>query len=262
MTAIKDIILYLDTIAPPEQKDEVDNIGLMVGSTQRLVSKAILCLDVTKDVIKEAKDVSAQLIISHHPFIFRPISNITDQTLLGSKILDVIKNDISVFSAHTNLDSSEQGINAYIAELLELKNIKRFDIEDSEWQGGRIGDLPKILTVKELADKLQKILKDDTLRTVGSVEKEVKKVAFISGGAGKTEYLNAAISQNADCYISADFMHHVMLEAYEKDFALIICSHYYMERVILSRLKKMLEKVFCDVEFVLSKTEKNPVNSL
>jgi len=262
MTLIKDIVQYLDTVAPPEQKDEVDNIGLIVGHMQEEVTAAVLCLDVTVDVIKEAKDIGAQLVISHHPFIFRPISSITDQTLLGKKITDVIKNGISVFSAHTNLDASEQGINAYIAKMLRLKNIKRFDQPDSSWQGGRMGQLESSLTLKQLAKKLKDILNDDTVRTVGNLQKQIEKVAFISGGAGKSEYLDAAISSGADCYISCDFAHHVMLEAYEKDFPIIICSHYYMERIILASLKELLDAKFSGVKFLLSQKEKNPVSIL
>lgn len=262
MTLNKDIFRYLDIIAPPEQKDETDNIGLIVGQTEDKVTKALLCLDVTVDVINEAKNLNAQLIISHHPFIFRPISNITDQTILGKKIIKVIKSGISVFSAHTNLDSSEQGINAFIAKMLGLKNVKRFDQSDSEWQGGRIGELQNPMTLNQLSIKLKEILKDDTIRTVGNSNKKIEKAAFISGGAGKSEYLNSAISSGADCYISCDFAHHVMLEAYEKDFQLIICSHYYMERVILSYLKELLENKFSDVEFFISQNEQNPVRSL
>ncbi|HEY8390225.1 MAG TPA: Nif3-like dinuclear metal center hexameric protein [Clostridia bacterium] len=259
---IKDIIQYLNIIAPPEQKEDWDNIGLIVGNSQDEVTIALLCLDVTIDVIQEAKNLGAQLIISHHPFIFRPISSITNETFLGKKILEVIKSGISVFSAHTNLDASDQGINAYIAELLELNNVKRFDLLDSTWQGGRMGELKEPMTLKQLARKVQEVFNDDMIRYSGNAQNQIKKIAFISGGAGKTDYIDAAISRGIDCYISADFNHHSMLEAYEKDFPVIYCSHYYMERIILKRLKELLNQKFDGVEFILSTTEQNPMSRL
>lgn len=260
MAKLNQIIEYMNQIAPPEQKDEGDNIGFLVGRLDSNIDKCILCLDITHKVIQESIESGAQLIISHHPFIFKPIHSITDQTLQGKKILDVIKNDINVFCAHTNLDASEQGINDYIAKLLDLRNVKRFDTQDSTWQGGRIGDLKEPTSLLELANKLKTILQDNSIRIVGHKDKPIQKIAFISGGAGKTEYLRASIDLGADCYISADFMHHVALEAYERDFGLILCSHYSMERVILKRLQELLSQEFASVEFVISSKEQNPID--
>lgn len=259
MANLRQIIDYMNQIAPPEQKEEGDNIGFLAGRINSKIEKCVLCLDATLEVLQESMDLGAQLIISHHPFIYRPVNAITDQTLQGEKILRAIKNDINIFCAHTNLDASEQGINDYIAELLNLQNIKRFDAADSVWQGGRMGELQEKTTLIEIAQRIKTLFQDDSVRIAGNKDKPVKKIAFISGGAGKTEYLRAAIDSGADCYISGDFTYHVALEAFERDFGIIICSHYCMERIILKRLYKLLSEKFSDVEFIISQKEKNPI---
>jgi dinuclear metal center YbgI/SA1388 family protein len=259
MADLRQIIDYMNQIAPPEQKEEGDNIGFLVGRPDSKINKCVLCLDITSEVLKECLEVGARLIISHHPFIYKPLNSITDQTLQGKKILMAIKGDINIFSAHTNLDASEQGINDYIAKLLELENIKRFDTADSVWQGGRMGELKEQTTLIELAQRIKTLIQDDSVKIAGKEDKPVKKIAFISGGAGKPEYLRAAIDAGADCYISGDFSYHVALEAFERDFGVIICSHYCMERIILERLYKLLSQKFSDVEFIISKKEKNPI---
>ncbi|HEY8423807.1 MAG TPA: Nif3-like dinuclear metal center hexameric protein [Clostridia bacterium] len=260
MAKLKEIIDFMEKIAPPEQKEQGDNVGFLVGRLQSEISTCVLCLDVTLDVLEESVKSGAQLIISHHPFIYRPVSAITDQTLQGKKILEAIKHDINIFSAHTNLDSSEQGVNDALAKLLELESVERFDALDSAWQGGRMGYLKRPMTLAKLACKLKNILDDKTVKIAGKKDKVIKKAAFIAGGAGKTEYLRAAIDLGADCYISGDFSHHVALEAYERDFGIIWCSHYSMERVILKRLYELLTKEFSGVKFIISQKEKNPVS--
>lgn len=261
MVKVKDIAKYLEEVAPLEQVDEGDNVGLSIGDFESDIEKAVLCLDVTTDVIRECADMGAKMIISHHPFIFNPINRIIQEDLSGRKIIEVIKNGINVYSAHTNLDSSVQGINEYIAKELKLTDIKRFG-EKSKWQGGRIGKLDRKYPLKELVEKCKTIFSDSDIRSVGNADTLIQTVAFISGGAGKKNYLSAAIKAEAECYISADFLYHVMLEAYEQKFPLIICNHYSMERVILKDLKKRLDNKFKSVGFFISAREKTPLERL
>ncbi|HEY8443424.1 MAG TPA: Nif3-like dinuclear metal center hexameric protein [Clostridia bacterium] len=262
MAKLSEIIDFLNQIAPPEQKEDWDNIGFLTGQKDAKIYKCVLCLDVTSAVLDESIELGANLIVSHHPFIFKPINSITDQTLQGRKLLKAIKNDINVFSAHTNLDSSEQGINDYIARLLDLKDITRFGLKNCDWQGGRIGELKEPVKLIELAKKLKTLLNDDSVRIVGKKDGLVKKIALISGGAGKPEYLTAAVNAGADCYVSGDFSYHAALEAFERDFSFIICSHYCMERVILNRLRGLLAERFADVQFIISQKEQNPVEAI
>lgn len=262
MANLRQIIDYMNQIAPPEQKEEGDNIGFLAGRINSKIEKCVLCLDATLEVLQESMDLGAQLIISHHPFIYRPVNAITDQTLQGEKILRAIKNDINIFCAHTNLDASEQGINDYIARLLDLKDITRFGLKNCDWQGGRIGELKEPVKLIELAKKLKTLLNDDSVRIVGKKDGLVKKIALISGGAGKPEYLTAAVNAGADCYVSGDFSYHAALEAFERDFSFIICSHYCMERVILNRLRGLLAERFADVQFIISQKEQNPVEAI
>ncbi len=130
---VKDIIKAMEKIAPPSLKESYDNVGLMVGDKEKEVHKVLLALDCTKKVIEEAKKNNIDLIITHHPLIFRKPSRIVKDDLQGFKIIELIKNDISLFSSHTNLDSVKGGINEEIVNILGFKSKKI--IEESKVLG-------------------------------------------------------------------------------------------------------------------------------
>lgn len=111
MKKVKDVIGVMEEFAPKTLKEDFDNVGLMVGDKEKKVEKILLALDCTLNVIEEAKEKKVDLIITHHPLIFRKPNSITTDTLIGKKIIELIKNDISLYSSHTNLDSAEKGLN-------------------------------------------------------------------------------------------------------------------------------------------------------
>ncbi|MEG0238318.1 MAG: Nif3-like dinuclear metal center hexameric protein, partial [Clostridium sp.] len=117
-TKVQNIINYMENIAPEVLKEDFDNVGLMVGSKEKEVNRVLLALDCTKEVLGEAIDNNCDMIITHHPLIFRKPSRIISDDLIGSKIIDLIKNDIALYSSHTNLDSAKDGINKTIVEML------------------------------------------------------------------------------------------------------------------------------------------------
>lgn len=117
---LNDFIKIMEEIAPPSLKEDFDNVGLMVGDRKKEVSKVLVALDCTK--INKAEELNVDLILTHHPLIFKKPSSITTDTLLGSKIIELIKNDINLYSAHTNWDSVKNGINDTIVEVLGMKS--------------------------------------------------------------------------------------------------------------------------------------------
>ncbi|HOV26737.1 MAG TPA: Nif3-like dinuclear metal center hexameric protein [Pseudobacteroides sp.] len=128
----KDIMNYLEEIAPPHLCEDWDNIGLMIGSKNKKVDKILICLDITKQVVKEAIEQKADMIISHHPFLFKGIKRINPEDPKGELIYNLIREDICVYSAHTNLDFAESGLNYTLAKTLGLKDIKNLRIHKKE----------------------------------------------------------------------------------------------------------------------------------
>ena len=135
MKKVRDIIEAMESLAPSFLKEDFDNVGLMIGDREKEVKKVLLALDCTLKVVEEAKENNVDLIITHHPLIFRKPNRIVPDDLLGYKITELIKNDIALYSSHTNLDSAKNGINKTIVEMLGFKSneiiekskIKSFD---------------------------------------------------------------------------------------------------------------------------------------
>lgn len=127
-----DIIKFMEEFAPPQLAEDWDNVGLMLGSREDTIKRVMVCLDVTPEVIEAAEAAGVNLIVSHHPFIFKGLKRISREDLKGKMIMDLIKNGINVYSAHTNLDVTDGGINQYLSGLLglgNLKNLKKYKTE-------------------------------------------------------------------------------------------------------------------------------------
>ncbi len=228
MTTVKNIYDYINSIAPFDTQEEWDNAGFLIGEFRKEVKKAVLCLDVTKAVAEYAKDVEADLIISHHPVIFNGIKNVKK----GSAVYTCIENDIAVISAHTNFDLAESGINYNLAMRLGLND----------------------MSIDDFAQFVSYTLDVSGLRYTDT-EKPVKIIAV--GGGACEEYIELAV-QNADCFVTGDMKYHAMLECAENSYAVISAGHYETEHDSFIMLMDKLKALFADVEF-LSANQKNPV---
>lgn len=167
---VKDISREMEKLAPIFLKEDFDNVGLMVGSKDKEVKKVLLALDCTKDVIEEGKREGVDLIITHHPLIFRKPSRIVNDDLQGWKIIELIKNDISLYSSHTNLDSTKDGINEEIVKVLGFSQGKL--IESSKVRGfeecglGRVVYLDSEIELNNLINIVKEKLGISSLRVV------------------------------------------------------------------------------------------------
>lgn len=266
MAKVKDVMAVMRKIAPEEYcfKEEYDNIGLIVGDENADVKKVLCCLDVTNAVLEEAVKIHADMIVSHHPMIFYPIKNVTTSDVQGAKIFTAIKNGISIFAAHTNLDFVRDGINDFVAAGLGLMNIHTIYPYVNESEGlGRIGSLSTKQCCTALKSELETLLKDHYIRIVGEPFSEVMHIAVINGaGGGDTKYVDMAINAGADCLITADVKHHVAIYAKDRGLVLIEPQHFTMEYSYIARLVQIL-KIECkaqklDFEIVQSVREVNP----
>lgn len=257
MKTVKDIIKVMEKIAPVKLKEDFDNVGLMVGNKEKEVSKILLALDCTLDVIKEAKDNGVDLIITHHPLIFQKPRNITMDTLQGRKIIELIKNDISLYSSHTNLDSVKGGLNQTIVELLGYKDIgviekNRFS-EDQNDGLGRLVELKGETSIYEIIENVKEKLEIDNLRIVKGNEK-VNKLAIINGsGQG---FIAKAISMGADCIITGDTTYHFASDCKENGISIIDIGHFLSEWKVFLKVMDRVKESVTDIEFI----ESNKVN--
>lgn len=232
---INDIIERLEKAFPKELAYEWDNVGLLVGDRDREVKNVVVCLDVTQDVIEFAKNADSQLIISHHPVLFSPINRINGDTKTGRLLLDAIENKIAIYSAHTNCDKAENGINTRLAEMFDLK-----DVEPLEEDGlGRIGNLKKPLPLCEFA-KLAEEKLSVKVRFCGDTKTTVSKVAICSGSGGDT--LGVAIEKCADVLLTGDTKYHQMLDI-KNDIAVVDAGHFGTEVIVT----EIFAEILCDM---------------
>ena len=226
---IADIISILEGFAPPVLAEEWDNVGLMVGSVEGKCTGIMLALDLTLDVIAQAKNEKCNLIVTHHPFIFHPIKHVDFTESKGDAIRELIKNDITVYSMHTNLDKAAHGLNDTLANILGGSDIMFegigviFEIEPQS-----LGDFAK---------KVSSILHDKSVRIVGSPDRMISRVYAVSG-SGASEYDRA--KKCADVMLTGDFKHHNYIDAVNDDFALVEYSHFASEIIMQDILARVL----------------------
>lgn len=240
MTTVKDIYDFLCAAAPLELQMSFDNSGFLVGRSDREVKRALLSLDVTADVIDEAIEQRAELIISHHPVIFSAIKKLTDD-----KLLRLIEKSIAVISMHTNLDIADGGVNDVLLSLLGAECDEALDGDGC----GRIGELPSAMNFDDFLNICKSRLNSKGLRYY-SAGKPVKRLAVMGGAGG--DFAALAFEKNCDTYVTADIKYNRFLEAAEMGLNLIDADHFCTENPVMPVLKKRLCAAFPNVEFNLS----------
>lgn len=214
-----------------------DNVGLLVGNGKDIVKGILVCLDLTDQSVSEAVEVGANLIVTHHPVIFDGIKSVTSDSL----IYRVIRNGISVISAHTNLDAAEGGINDYLCELVGLTNVIIPEKEEGIFfTVGRIGEFEKPISADDLAEKLSAVLSAN-VRYVGE-NSFIKRLAVCSGGGGSL--FREALSTGADAYLTGDVKHDVFMDSHNIGFTVFDAGHFSTEDIIINPLCELLKKAF------------------
>ena len=249
MNKVKDIKNAIERLAPCSLAEEWDNVGLMLGDAEQYVSTVFICLDVTSENVQKAIDCDADLIISHHPLIFSPLKNILDTDVSGSIISTLIRNNISVYSAHTNLDKADGGMNDVLADKLALSDVRHF----KDGTIGRIGELETPVELADFKDFVKNVLDCRSIRYVGTPDETVKTVAVCSGAGGDGIY--SAYNEGADVYVTSDIKHHEAQLAYELGINLIDAGHFETENIICEFLKEYLEEIMPDITVFSSDAE-------
>ncbi len=257
MLTVKDIMRELEQFAPKELAEPWDNVGLMVGNMNQRVTTVFVCLDVTSENVKRAIDYGADLIVSHHPLIFSPVNRIIEQDVSGKILRALIRNEISVYSAHTNLDHADGGMNDVLASRLSLTDVRRFtDSECINETGnpidniGRVGRLEGAMAMEDFVEFVQHALSCHSIRYVGNPESAVQTVAVASGSGGSGIW--AAYRSGADVYVTSDIKHHEAQLAAELGINLVDAGHFETENTICSFMADFLESRFEELNVIPS----------
>ena len=248
MATVNDILVFLETLAPVNLKMEWDNVGLLCGSRSTEVTKILVALDPFEGVCREAAEVGAELIVTHHPLIFQPTKSITDETAIGRSIQLLCRHGISAVNAHTNLDVAPGGVNDVLAAKLGLQKIAT--LEGGLLRMGEVAEqgLPTFLgSVKEK-------LGCDGLRYV-SGGKPVHKVAV--GGGSCADAMLEALAAGCDTFVTADCKYNQFWDAHDLGLNLIDAGHFHTENPIVPVLAEKIAAAFPEIEVKISETHRD-----
>ncbi len=266
VSRVQDIVKSLDAIAPGRLAEIWDNCGLQCGNLSWSVKKIWVSLDPSYEVVKAACDDNADLLVTHHPLFFKPVKSIDTATIPGKIVELSMQNKLSIYSIHTNLDSAEDGLNDLFAELVGLRDLIPFipssegDIVHTGEGLGRVGYLPKPLTLPVLAKNLKGKLGSESIRISGDLHKKVEKVVVCTGSG--SSFINEFIASGADVYITGDLRYHDVRMVEDAGLGVIDAGHFASEFIVVNflseKIKTHLSELGLHVEIIASDLEKDP----
>lgn len=237
MTTVSNIYNFIDFTAPFNTALEFDNVGLLVGDKEAEVTRAVIALDITAEVVQEAVKLKAQLIISHHPVIFNPMKNLPSDSVPYL----LARNQIAAICAHTNLDIAPSGVNTCLAEAVGLSNMKYHGK-----YAAVTGRLDRTMTAAEFARHVKKVLHCNGLRYTD--RKDPIATVAVCGGAGG-DFVYDAVALGVDALVTGEIKHHEILFANAHNLCIVDGSHYRTEDLVIDNLLRRLSRTFMSVDF-------------
>ncbi|MGN9164609.1 Nif3-like dinuclear metal center hexameric protein [Tissierellaceae bacterium HCP3S3_D8] len=240
---VADIIEIMEEWAKPYLVDAWDNTGFQIGDLKRDIAKILIALDLDRNILDMAIKYDYDMIITHHPTIFKPLKSITSESYKGRLVLDIIKNNIVVYNAHSNLDMAEEGVSHQLADILGLRDtetLKRVVTQDDNTYGyGRIG-MVEHMPLTEYLNIVKKKLEVDSIIVYGDKDIEINRVA-VCGGSG-SDFIYDAYASGADIYITGDIKYHDAQLGYELGLTIVDAGHFNTEKIVLPAIKKRLDE--------------------
>ena len=237
---VRDIINVIEEFAPSSIQEGWDNSGLCIGSPDDEVTSILLALDCTPELIDEAVECGADMIVTHHPLIFSGLKKISSDDLVGRAVIKAIKNGISIYAAHTNADKVLSGVSGAMARRLGLENVSILADEGDGTGLGVVGTLPQPLTSRQALELVKEKFGLKVVKSSKPVEGPVTKVAMC-GGSGAS-LIKAAQKAGAQLYISGDISYHNFFT--QNDFMIMDIGHYESEIDIVEILFSLIKKNF------------------
>lgn len=248
MTTVTDVMNYMENLAPHAMQMDWDNAGLNCGSPNAPVKKIMVALDPFEHVCREAADWGADLLLTHHPLLFRPVSALTDDSAINRGLMTLIRHNISHFCAHTNLDCADGGVNDALAAVLGLENISKVDGDSMGLL--RRGEVPE-QSLEDFLDTVKTQLHCDGLKYCAS-GKAVHKVAV--GGGSCADAIPAVIAAGCDTFVTADVKYNQFWNAREQGLNLIDAGHFHTENPVVAVLAAKIAAEFPEIEVKISET--------
>lgn len=260
MATVKDILNFVQSLAPTYMKESWDKVGLNCGHMDAPVTKILVALDPFADVCKEAKDVGAQLLVTHHALIWQP-GFVTDETAWGKNTLYLIENRIAHINAHTNLDCAPGGVNDTLAQALGLTNISVISPAGTNEEGRPYGLLRQGEVAEQTLESFMTTVKENLgcpgLRYADG-GKPVRKVAV--GGGACAGFLQQAVSAGCDTFVTADVRYNQFWDAHDLGINLIDAGHFHTENPVCQVLADAISKNFPEITVIISKNHADTMN--
>lgn len=253
---LREVIDALERLAPPRLQDEWDNSGLQVGFPETEISGILVCLDITEAIVEEAVAAGCNLIVSHHPLLFKPLRQVSDTTYQQRCVVRALAAGISIYSAHTSLDNAPGGVNHKIAALLGLQEFRwLLPKEDEDAGSGLVGELPQGETDSDFFARMKRVFGVQCLRHSAPDGRQIRRVA-LCGGAGAF-LLREAVRAGADCFLSGEFHYH----DYFENGGVLLCElgHYQSEQYTQDLLQTYLEAHCPGIRVVKTARDTNPI---
>ena len=256
---VKDILNCITEIAPLHWQESYDNAGLQVGDLNAEAYKALICLDITEAIVDEAIAKECDLIVSHHPLIFRGLKHLTPETYIERAVMKAVKHDIAMISMHTNLDNSYLGVSRVLADRLGLKNLNLLQPSESEPEvcgAGMIGEFDTAMEEKDFLQLVAETIGSPCLRHSVLTGRKVKKVA-LCGGSG-SPFMPDALRQKVDAYLTADIKYHDFFVP-EGNVLLVDGGHFETEQFTKELICELIRKKFPTFAAEIAETRTNAV---
>ncbi|MCP0886179.1 Nif3-like dinuclear metal center hexameric protein [Ligilactobacillus sp. WILCCON 0076] len=268
MVKVRDIVTCFEEFAPSQLAEPGDPIGLQIGNLDQEVHKMMVTLDVRPEVVAEAIAKDVDFIFAHHPVLFRPIKHFDLAVPQNKMYAQIIQNGITVYGAHTNLDSAQNGMNDWLATALGLQQVEVLEpnqqIGNLVYGLGRIGNLNHVMTVQQFADKCKQVFNLQGLRVIANdLGKKIKRVAILGGSGGK--FYPAALNSKADAYVTGDISYHTAHDMLAANLNVFDVGHY-VESICKPHLAQLFKdyktKNNWDFEIYISKVNTDPFTFL
>jgi len=256
------LIKRIEDIAPLELAEEWDNSGVQIYTGKKEISSVMVCLEITDEVISEAEDMQADMIISHHPLFFKPVSSVDICSVQGRQTagryaVRLIKDDICVYSAHLTFDNADGGNNDHLAELLGITDAVKLNGKDVT--AGIIGTLPETTTLGGLCAELKSTLSLDDREVTGAGDKKtmISRIVICTGSGG--DLVQAAAEAGGDVLVTGDVSYHEAQLATALGLCVIDAGHWGTEKIFTKNFASRLrERCGKEPEIAESLVDINP----
>ena len=236
----RDIMKVIEATYPKHAALEWDNVGLLVGRTEKEVKKIYVALDATDEVIEQAVAANADMLITHHPLLFSPLKKITDEHFIGGRVVKLLQHDISYYAMHTNYDVC--GMADISAAILGLDGAETLEVTDKEsMEGiGKVGDFSGPMSLQSCGEFIKEKFQLDSVKVFGDLSSTVQRVAICPGSGKRMTEL--ALEKNADVLVTGDIGHHEGIDAVAQGLAIIDAGHYGLEHIFIEDMANYLRK--------------------